>query len=117
MKGIHFIPETNDDGDDDNNNKDNHFHLHICSVGYDQRLTLWDLNCDQFNQNVTSTIQRYNVADKNCPLIWNKGSMVNVGDVNSLAVSQSNSHGSNSYSGRERFVGVIGEGFQVFRIS
>lgn len=65
-------------------------------------------------QNNNPNIQCFEAKDNNCPLIWNKGSMVNIGDVNSLAVS---SNSFNSDDRKDSFVAVIGEGFQIFRLN
>lgn len=115
LKGIHFLsnnPTTN--------NKNIHNNLYICSVGYDQRLSLWSFNPEQFNNNNDNTpnTQQFQATDKNCPLIWNEGSMVNIGDVNSLAVSNSkNNNSDDSGKSSDSYISVIGEGFQIFRLS
>jgi hypothetical protein len=58
-----------------------------------------------------NTIQSFVAVDKNSPVIWMEGAMVNVGDVNSMT-SLTSAREENSINGTVMI--VVGEGFQSF---
>ena len=90
----------------------------LVSVGYDQRLSLWEYSETSPSADHSSTSkcteEHYDLSvsgpaggHATCPLQWKGGSVVNVGDVNSMALQQSTGG---------VHIAVVGEGFQEFHI-
>jgi hypothetical protein len=83
--------------------------LGLCSVGYDQRLSVWRLALPSGHRTAEEepATLRSSAGEESCPLEWIAGDMVNVGDVNAMALVSE--EGSSSGG-----VLVVGEGFQLF---
>jgi hypothetical protein len=87
--------------------------LGLCSVGYDQRLSVWKLAllAPYITELCTEQTPFRSIAGaEDCPLEWVAGSVVNVGDVNAMALE------AEEEAGEQRRVLVVGEGFQLFEL-
>ena len=103
----------------------------LATVGYDQRLSLWTVSktetsktkADQFSTIYFSNdterdpgtpayysyedIQKTTTKDsENCPLSWDGGAMVNIGDVNGMAVLSVEN---------VEIISIVGEGLQILQ--
>jgi hypothetical protein len=91
----------------------------VASVGYDQRLSLWTYSDSPAAAAaaavVSSAVETYDLSvgpspplactTAACPLRWTAANIVNIGDVNSMALSVADTE--------SVCLAVIGEGFQI----
>jgi hypothetical protein len=87
--------------------------LGLCCAGYDQRLGVWEV-CLPASPLEMET-RRSCPGDQDCPLRWLGGSLVNIGDVNSLALL-AQLDVPQAPGGECVTVAVVGEGFQLFEL-
>lgn len=102
LKGVGFFSKRSDIGSTS--------FLGLCSVGYDQRLYVWRMSPSYYDDDGDNTggVKKLIAGQEGCPLEWVCGTMVNIGDVNSMSLLE---------KGMERQeVVVVGEGFQLFEL-
>jgi hypothetical protein len=93
--------------------------LGLCCAGYDQRLGVWEVSLPLSIEETAETkieggvLRRSSPGEKDCPLRWLGGTLVNIGDVNSVALLEGSSPGE---GGGRAAVAVVGEGCQLFEL-